>query len=310
MKLLKTLCAFAALVALTLSAGCIKEDMSDCPPEVNTELTFSYTGDENDAAMFSKMIDRVTVFVFNSSDGLHILTKTVDRAALRERQGTDLYLPAGDYRIVSWANAFDNTEILFSSLSAGRVHAPAYGTTPQGTITTNDHLYYGVIDLTVPAAATLPGNTGVYLVTGDIPHRGAHINMEVHTKGFGSPDDRASYPRIEMTNLMPQYNMQMGDASPATTTYFPAVAWDADKKTMAARFQTLRFAALNDIELLVRNAQSNEVKATLSLADFIAANAIDMSRHEITISVLFEFSDLGVDISIPDWSGGNVDPDI
>lgn len=311
MKLLKTLLALAAPATMMLAGGCIEEDMSDCPPEVNTCLTFSYTGDDDDPTMFGRMIDRVTLFVFDNTDGQHILTKTVDKADLVLFQGTKLYLSQGDYTVLTWANAFDATEIVPGNLTTGRVHHPAYGTTPAGTIPTNDPLYYGEISLTVPAAATLPGNTTEHLVTGDIPHRCAHIDIEVYTKGFGHPGDAASYPVVETTNLMPQYMIRMAEAAPYATSYFPAVEWDGDRKAMAARFRTLRFPAANTTEIVIRDPRTKEVKASLDLAQYIADHAVAVDGvNEVTISVLFEFTSLGVDISVPDWSGGEVDPDI
>ena len=95
MKLLKILCTLLGITAV--SAGCIKEDMSGCPPEVNTYLTFSYRGDTDDPTMFRKMIGRVSLYVFDSASGQHILTKTVGEADLRLFEGTQLYLPEGNY---------------------------------------------------------------------------------------------------------------------------------------------------------------------------------------------------------------------
>ena len=100
-----------AMAAAALSAGCINEDMSDCPPPFNAELTFSYLGDGQDAAMFSRVIDGVTLFVFDRAGGQNVLQKTIGKADLNRFQGTQLYLPAGDYRIVCWGNAFDDTEL-------------------------------------------------------------------------------------------------------------------------------------------------------------------------------------------------------
>lgn len=156
--------------------------MSDCPPPFNTELTFSYSGDSQDPAMFSRAIDGVTLFVFDRTGGQQILQKTIAKADLNRFQGTQLYLPAGDYRIVCWGNAFGDTEILSSSLSQGRIHAPAYGA--QTKIPTNDHLYHGDYNITVPAADKMPDK-----VTGDIPFRGAHIDMEIYVKNFGQSAD-------------------------------------------------------------------------------------------------------------------------
>lgn len=112
-KLSKTLCI---LITLALPAGCINEDMSDCPPPYNTELTFSYSGDRQEPAMFSRMIVGVTLVVFDRAGGERVLDKTVVQADLNRFQGTELYLPAGDYRIVCWGNAFE-TRSCFRAVS-------------------------------------------------------------------------------------------------------------------------------------------------------------------------------------------------
>ena len=305
MKLLKTICA---LTALALLGGCIKEDMSDCPPEVNTSLTFSYTGDENDPMMFGKMIDCVELFVFDRTSGQHILTKTVVKADLRAFQGTELFLPAGDYRIIAWGNAFDNTEILHNgSLTAGRVHAPAFNMEPQRKISTNDHLYYGDYNITVPATDGMPQP-----VMGDIPFHGAHINIEIYIKNFGHANDPATYPVVEMHNLMPQYDIQKTAVQPFATTYFPAVEWDATNAVAAARFQVLQFTDLNTISVVVREpAPDNTVKATVGLMQYMLDNYISVNgRNEATVSLLIEFTDLGITVTIPDWGSGDIDPDI
>ena len=183
-KLSKTLCI---LITLALPAGCINEDMSDCPPPYNTELTFSYSGVRLEPAMFSRMSDGVTLVVFDRAGGERVLDKTVVKADLNRFQGTELYLPAGDYRIVCWGNAFDDTELLSGSLSESRVHAPAYGKGEK--IATNDHHYYGECDITVPTTANASGK-----VTGDIPFRSAHIDMRIYIKGVNGLSDPAAWP--------------------------------------------------------------------------------------------------------------------
>lgn len=301
-QLSKTLYTLAAVVLLV---GCINEDMSDCPPEFNTELTFSYVGDRQEPEMFSRMIDRVTLLVFDRTGGRHVLEKTVGKSELNKFQGTQLYLPAGDYRIVCWGNAFDDTELIFSSLAAGRVHAPAYGT--GGRIATNDHLYYGDYDITVPAAGNMPGN-----VTGDIPFRGAHIDMRIYVKGFGQPSDPATWPVLEVGNLMPQYDIQMNALQPFGTTYYPAVSWDDGNKVQAAGFQVLRFADDNPVTVTVREpSPGGEAKATVQLREHMAANNISVDGiHEAAVSLLIEFTDLGIAVTVPDWDASSTDPEI
>lgn len=293
------------LVLFISATGCIKEDMSDCPPLTNTELTFSYAGDQQDPAMFSRMIDRVTLFVFDKTGGQQILNKTIEKAELNAFQGTQLYLPAGDYRIVTWGNAFDDTEIIANSIFTGRIHAPAYAAGDR--ITTNDHLYYGDYDITVPAAEDMPGK-----VTGDIPFRGAHIDMKVYVKSFGQASDPATWPVVEIGGLMPQYDIQMNTAQPFGTTYLPTVAWDGGNKVMAAEFQVLRFADDNPVTVTVREpAPDNTVKATVNLKEYMADNGITVDgKHEAAVSLLIEFTDLGVSVTIPDWSSSETNPEI
>ena len=301
MKILsKTLFAAAAFF---LSAGCINEDMSDCPPPFNTELTFSYSGDSQDPAMFSRAIDGVTLFVFDRTGGQQILQKTIAKADLNRFQGTQLYLPAGDYRIVCWGNAFGDTEILSSSLSQGRIHAPAYGA--QTKIPTNDHLYHGDYNITVPAADKMPDK-----VTGDIPFRGAHIDMEIYVKNFGQSADPATWPVLEIGNLMPQYDMQMNAVQPFGTTYHPTVAWNAQRKVITSVFQVLRFDDDNPVTVTVREPD-NTVKATIDLRQYMADNGISVDdKHEAAVRMLIEFTDLGISITIPDWSAIGTEPEI
>ena len=301
MKILsKTLFAAAAFF---LSAGCINEDMSDCPPPFNTELTFSYSGDSQDPAMFSRAIDGVTLFVFDRTDGQQILQKTIAKADLNRFQGTQLYLPAGDYRIVCWGNAFGDTEILSSSLSQGRIHAPAYGA--QTKIPTNDHLYHGDYNITVPAADKMPDK-----VTGDIPFRGAHIDMEIHVKNFGQSADPATWPDLEIGNMMPQYDMQLNAVQPFGTTYHPTVAWNTQRKVMTSVFQVLRFDDDNPVTVTVREPD-NTVKATIDLRQYMADNGISVDdKHEAAVRMLIEFTDLGISITIPDWSAIGTEPEI
>lgn len=297
---------FLAATALLLFAGCINDDLSDCPPpHSEMRLTFSYLGDTQDPAMFSRKIDGVNLYVFDRTGGELVMQKTVAKADLDRFQGTELVLPDGDYRIVCWGNAFSDTEILCSSLAGGCVHAPAYGAGQR--IPTNDHLYHGDYDIRVPATYAASGNA-----TGDIPFRSAHIDMEIYIKGFGHSTDTQTWPAIELGGLMPQYDMRMGSSQPFTTAYHPAVTWNADREVLASVFQVLRFADDNAVTVTVRGpAPDNEVKASISLSDYMIDNDISVDGiHEAVVRMLIEFTDLGVTISVPDWSAGDIEPEI
>lgn len=288
-------------VTLLLS-GCIREDMSNCPPAVNLSLTFSYTGDTQDATMFGKMIDCVTLYCFDTLTDELVKTQTIDKDALNIFQGTDLYLAPGNYKIISWANAMSDTQISGSTLFSGRVNYPGFPEVEK--IPTNDHLYYGEYDVTTPASG---------VVSGDIPHKGAHINMEVYVEGAGFKNQPSTWPTIEMSNLMPQYTMQMADARPYATTYYPTGNWLTMEKIfngLALKYQVLRFDDLNNIMVSVI-ASDGKLMNSVKLQDFMNDNSITVNnKNEVTVSILFQFSDLGVTITLPDWTKTPVDPEI
>ncbi len=55
----------------------------------------------------------------------------------------------------------------------------------------------------------------------------------------------------------------------------------------------------------------NTAKATVNLEKYMIDNNISVDgRNEATVRLLFEFTDLGVTVTIPGWTGGDVDPEI
>lgn len=297
-------------VIALLSASCIREEMSGCRVDTNTVITFEYSGDTDDPGMFGKNIDKVSLFVFDDT-GVPILEKNIESTALHEFQGTELYLEQGRYKIVSWANAKDNTEILLNgNLSDGRVHAVGYGSGK--TIRTNDHLYYGEVTVDVPEEATIMTH-GALTVTADMHFRSAHINIEVYIKGFGQQNMPETYPIVTADNLMPEYNMLMEPASEASFSYTPEVSWNEEKNMAEACFSVLRFSDDNDIVLSISDPVSddNETNAEISLKEYMAGQGISVdNKQEATVQVLFEFTDLGVEVGLPDWESSDVTPEI
>lgn len=291
MRNLKTI--FAILAATVLLASCIKEDLSDCPTN-NLTLKLHYLGDTQNPAVFGQMIDRVTLFVFDTS-GREVHSQTFEKADLAS-QSVDLRLPEGQtYRIVCWANAFDATTITRGALRSDyRVNHPNYGTAG-AAIPTNDHLYTSdEISVAIPA-------TGI--AAGDVYFKGAHNNLEVYVDNFGQKNDAATWPVVEVSNLMPQYDMEMNAMQPATHTYYPATALDAAHDMLAAKLQTLQFDNDNPVIVTVKDPATGTVRATLDLKDYMSANSISVDgKNERTIVVQFSFTDLGVTVTVPEWA--------
>lgn len=125
-KTLTTILASASFLAMTL-AGCIKEDFSDCPPDVippdtvpeekgllTLQLSYlMHNTVENGtyADLFNDQVRKVDVFVFDDK-GEYVQTVEEQADALfPEDYETTLTLPEGNYRFVVWGNHFhDETD--------------------------------------------------------------------------------------------------------------------------------------------------------------------------------------------------------
>lgn len=297
-KLSKTL--LATTLTMALLTGCVLENRDDCPV-YNAALTFSYTADTADPLMFAAMIDRVEVMVFDA-DGHPVTSRSVDKAALNKFQGTRLEIPhAGNYRVVCWGNAADNTLISYTTYADSRLNHPALGS--QEKITGNDHLYYGVSECRVPQDGAQ--------ITGNVPFVGAHINIEIYVKGFGFQHTPATWPVVRASNLMPQYTMGMEDALTAATTYWPVTEYDSRRDMMAAKFQVLRFGDSNPVGVSILDPLDGAVCATIGVEEFMRTNRITVdNRNEATVAIQFDFYDLNATITLPDWLQEQVDPQL
>jgi len=296
MKKLKTILYFLLIPSFLLS-GCVEENLDICLPAVTAELTFSYRGDTNDPSLFSSQIDRVTLFVFNHA-GEQVATQQIEKASLNAFQGTQLALPAGDYRIICWGNAFNHTELTdCQGYLSGRLHHPHF--TQNGmNIPTNDHLYHGCYSISVPEEG---------LATGDIPFRSAHIEMKVYIRGLFT--SRAEVPSLEVRNLMPQYDMEMTDRQAYATCYYPESSYNLTHNAFESLFQVLRFKDNNPVELDIKDSDGN-IRTTVNLNDYMTQNGLTVEgTEEAMVPILIEFNDLGVSVTVPDWIGHVVKPE-
>lgn len=278
--------------------SCIQEGLLPCPPTVNLQLTFSYMGDTGDPSMFARRITHVTLMVYDEDEKL-VLNRNLNKNELTQYQGTELYLEPGKYRIVCWGNANEYTQLeKCDFFGEGRLHHPNL---PGGEkISTNSHLYYGSYSTTVSDEQT---------VSGDIPFRGAHINVEVYVRGMVTADTPDNLPHIETNNLTPQYNMDMVSTMPYATTYYPETTYNTERNLNQALFQVLNFRDDNPIFINIKNPEG-ELQCKVNLKEFMADNNISVNgKNEATVALLVEFTELGVIIKVPGWSGNEINPE-
>lgn len=283
---------YALLISFALG-GCIRDGLGDCYPKTDAVLTFSYRGDTGDESMFGEMIDKVTLYIFNAGNGKLVATRTIEKAELNSFQGVRLALTPASYKIVCWGNAGDKSQFTgTSAYTTARLHHPDYAA--GNKIASNDHLYFGEYDLTVPAT----GNT-----SGNILFRGAHIDLNIYVKGLSGE------PMVEVSNLMPQYDFMTNAAQPFASTYYPATHYDPSKSVSVVQISVLRFGDDNPLVVSVKNP-SGELKHAVLLSEYMALNAIAVSGiNEATVSIMIEFTGAGVSVTIPEWDRNPVTPE-
>ena len=144
----------ALLIACMCLTGCIRENIDDC--ETPVDLEFQYFGN-GIVDIFPDRIDSVLMYVYELPSGKLRQTKEIFKEELAARQGADLRLNPGDYRIVCWGNAGEGSSIdtegkvITSSEYAG-------GDVPSGI----EELYFGTVDLNVPQTLRAVKETVVY----------------------------------------------------------------------------------------------------------------------------------------------------
>lgn len=98
----------ALLIACMCLTGCIRENIDDC--ETPVDLEFQYFGN-GIVDIFPDRIDSVLMYVYELPSGRLRQTKEISKEELAARQGADLRLNPGDYRIVCWGNAGEGSSI-------------------------------------------------------------------------------------------------------------------------------------------------------------------------------------------------------
>ncbi|OKZ01331.1 MAG: hypothetical protein BHV78_07815 [Bacteroides sp. CAG:1060_57_27] len=150
--------------------GCIRENIDDC--ETPVDLEFQYFGN-GIVDIFPDRIDSVLMYVYELPSGRLHQTMEISREELAVRQGADLRLIPGDYRIVCWGNAGEGSaidtegKVITSSEYAG-------GDVPSGI----EELYFGTVDLNVPLTLQAVKETVVY--------EASYIMMKVELLGFAA----------------------------------------------------------------------------------------------------------------------------
>ncbi len=303
------LCLATLAPAMT---GCVREDLSDCPPlGSNVRIAFSLF----DEGVFTDEITSVTAVLFDGQ-GRHIPpATTLGKADLKQYAGMELALAPGDYRMVFWANVDDNMEIR----DVDGILVVAYKNldeTGQQVLGNGDPVWYAP----AVAATRAEGNArplryyhftvparGDY--TGEVAFTKAHNSVNVCIGGL--PTDDASMPIVEITNLASAvtfFGMQpLDNPLPTITSAMQTVAIQMDNTPYAlATFNTFSLGNMAEMYIVVKNAAGIEI-FRIPLADAIVQSGADPTAHDTNL--LLTFSELNVTVGIWDWENNDLDKD-
>ena len=293
---MKRLAILLSLFCAVLATGCVKEDLAACRPNGSFRLLFSYKGD-GQAEILPQKIGNVRVYVFDAADRF-VCSEHVDRAALAAQPAVGLDLPAGAYRVVSVGNYCDMTTI--EGLDVGSpcsmesvllAHPCAFD---GGTITGTDSLYMAINRIEVPAAGTSQATA---------QFAASHFDIDVEVRGVDAAATTLNlchpYRHVNFNNI----------PCGSTCTYCPeTVAGGPAGTTLAARFNVPRFSPGEPVTLDIVGP-AGRVIHTVDMERFIADAGIDLSRQEVLIPILVEFTSVGISVSIPGWASETIKPE-
>ncbi len=289
---MKHLKLFIVLLFVVLVAGCIKENRDDCG---RCTLRFSYVGDGT-MEIFQKKIEKVNLYVFDANHKC-VVSRTLEQNELKT-QSTKLELSPGTYHAVCVGNAHDATAI--TDIDCGH-YEDMHFTHPcclsGGVIESNDSLYHGAKDFTVPESREL---------TEIIPFSASHIDMYVEVRGYVDAIARSmSSLKLQIDGLSTWTNFENEVTDDELTTYHPS--FEIKNQSHVFRFNILR--QLEHPVLKLYDSANIEI-FSMSLAAFLQKHPeIDTTKEEALIPILITFNSIGAEVSIPDWAIEDIKPD-
>lgn len=301
----------ALLIACMCLTGCIRENIDDC--ETPVDLEFQYFGN-GIVDIFPDRIDSVLMYVYEQPSGKLRQTMEISKEELAARQGADLRLNPGDYRIVCWGNAGEGSSIdtegkvITSSEYAG-------GDVPSGI----EELYFGTVDLNVPQTLRAVKETMVY--------EASYIMMRVELLGFanlGNPSvgtsalsskDAGSDATVTLTHGNHSAVIDFANnPSDETTDYVPMLSDHPDEEnSYIAEYLVPRFDNDTEARLNIVRNDTGETIYDNPLSDIMDDLDITVDeRNEQMVNIRFRLTqtETGLTIDVVGWNTEIVFPDL
>ncbi len=291
------------LLLSTVLSGCLDEAYGECLGEnEDTEILFRYTGDGN-TDIFSSRIHIVDVFIFSES-GKFIKSFAISKEMLEKYQGMKTYLEEGNYRIVCWGNAFENTQIPALDATKTINDAVLYNTVDRnGAYTNGDPLYYGTLR-TSQALKTDRLKTESMIVD----FKSSHVKINIYIQGYTGDVN----PPVEVTEIMSEHDFDMNNRGKKISYSIQPTSQKIEGEDLLVAVICIpRLKDDNSIKINIKNPMGGSNLHSINLGDFIRQNDISHDKvNELTIPILVRFKDLDVEVFVPPWATHPVDPEI
>lgn len=297
-------------LAFLMFAGCIKDDISECPPKENVIIRFRYergTGQD----LFGQHITNTGVTVFTAT-GNFVTECLLEQSDLTTFQGVRLLLEPGDYRLVCWGNLYEQS---IMDIRATLDHSAILHTYREmGNSQTDDPLYYAplIADISDPDASaflfTVP-EKGV--VDKTIDFTAAHKTLRIFVKGYMEQGAEPVHcPQIEVTDLASAYDFRMQTYTDFPIHFTQRATTTSDPEIAVSVFHTALFENDNPIFINIKQALYGSTVWSVNLRQFLVDNKIVLTPGDHDqIDILVEFRKIGVTVTIPNWQETPVIPE-
>ncbi len=305
-----------ALVATVLTTSCIKDDLDECH---NVTIYFQYLAD-GDKDVLNQYMSKVDLYVFDSNG--HILgvgSYNQDELTKFEAVPSFKLRPGQRYRVVAVGNPYDHTEVVNYATETNFANIylqdPAWSD-PNVPVTNHDYNYLGEKEFVMPDQEGVMYRDTVTLYS-------AHVKVFVEIHGLPAPSgtrQTAGIPyqlSFENSNAQVSFNNEINLNEKGSI--YPDLIYDSENQCYRTQNLAL-FRMDSEGELSAEHCEHTLVLTDINtgtelvrgnLYNYLVRNAdvIDVTKQEAELPISIVFSEMNVEIKVPDWVIVNGKPD-
>lgn len=286
-----------------LSAGCIRDGASECIGTCKLRFIL-LDGDNNNIAV--ETVAAVDVFVYDD-EGHFFKFRRVERGKFGPDMTLDLSLPYGEYQVVCWANADDNSR--FCDYTQKPYMCDSYLETV--SYSTGSPVYYA------PSPSSVKSVDGLYTMISargvnsvkDMHFVCAYRTINVYIKDVENMPGYDGVNPFVLKSFLPYKCDFFMNVDPGCRD-FEQQATEVEvpgKGTMLVSTSYSFYRKLSsEMHVDVRNSSGESTITPVNIRDYVQEKGIEDDR-EINILVTYNV-DASVSITVPSWDNVTISP--